>query len=90
MRFFRFSRWMILVLLVNLASVIAAIEAARTMSVKLTDPSADVVGAWWTIPGVFFFFVAFMAIIGAIGYGLLHMMGRAGTDRLSNALPRQK
>jgi hypothetical protein len=80
MRLFRFSRWIIVMMVLMFIAVNTAIEKGRLASVVLSGGQDT--SRWWTIPGVFAVVFAFLAGVGLIGYCLFYVFRvvRLGND----------
>jgi len=84
MRPFRFSGWMIVLMLMILAGVIIAIEETRLLTIQLTSGGESLPSEWLQVPRVVLLILFFMAGAGIIGYGALLILRRSGAARLSN------
>jgi hypothetical protein len=79
MRSFRFPRWSLFMMILIFCAVNTAIEKGRLAAVQLSGgPSSS---HWWTLPGVFTFVFAFLAVVGLAGYGVLLVFRGARTGR---------
>src|SRR5262245_48711860 len=80
MRSFRFPRATIVLMLMILFGVVVAIERGRALSIQQA-PGGTVPLAWWPA------FTAALALVtgaGVTGYGILFLLGRAGTQRIAS------
>ena len=88
MRSFRFPRFAILLMLACFLTILAAIglatEMARTVQAT-TYPGTPNLGAmWWArLPGAFAMLLVMLSVVGAVGYGIRHMLRRSGFYRLT-------
>jgi len=80
LRSFQFPRWTIFMMILMFCAVNTAIEKGRMASVLLAGRRAAS-SHWWTIPGVFLVVFAFLAVVGLIGYCVLHVFRVARTGR---------
>lgn len=73
MRSFRFSRWIIVMMILMFCAVNTAIERGRLASVQLMTGGPGT-SHWWALPGVFLTVFAFLGVVGCIGYCILHLV----------------
>src|SRR5213594_727854 len=81
---FRFPRSTICLMLVILVGVLLAIEKGRSISQLKSSALPDITIPWSTLPGFFLMALALMCVSGAVGYGIIVLLGRSGVSRLSN------
>jgi hypothetical protein len=72
MRYFRFPRWTIVMMVLMFCAVNTAIEKGRLASVQLLGGQGT--SHWWALPGVFLSVFAFLAVVGCVGYCILHVV----------------
>jgi hypothetical protein len=84
MRAFRFPRSTIFLMALILVAVVTAIEKGRILSMQLATGNMNAPAVWSAIPRVFLGACAFMFAAGAIGYGLMFVLRRAGVQRFPN------
>jgi hypothetical protein len=80
---FRFSAWVISLMLVSLVTVVFAIEQARWFSQRYNGDAA-IVPLWSNVPRIFLLFSILMVVVGVVGYVVLLLLRRSGAQRLSN------
>jgi hypothetical protein len=90
MRSFRFSRFAMVSMILALIGVAIAIEIARRQSIALTTASELIAEPAWvifsrTLSGLLKAIVIAGGILGGLGYAVLRVVGRSGSDRLANA-----
>ncbi|HLQ76699.1 MAG TPA: hypothetical protein VK210_05060 [Terriglobia bacterium] len=79
MRFFRFSRWTIVMMILIFCAVNTAIESGRMAAVQLSG--GPFTSHWWTLPGVFMAVSVFLGGIGLLGYYVVHVLRGVRPDR---------
>ena len=86
MRSFRFSRFVIVLMIACFFSILFAIGLATEMArtVQMSYPGPNLPALWWSkLPGLFGMVFAMLGTVGAIGYLVLFAFRRSGLHRLS-------
>jgi len=88
-RSFRFPVWMIVLMLMILLNVMIAIDKTRTLSIQMAG-GESVLSTWSVLPELLVLAVAFLAVAGVVGYGLLCALRKVEAQRLAIRHPSNR